>query len=39
MSTESIALPLSDASKPPLVEQLHQWMTTVDPVSAALPKT
>jgi cytochrome c oxidase subunit I len=30
MSTESIALPLSDASKLPLMEQLHQWMITVD---------
>ena len=30
MSTESIALPLADASKLPLVEQLHQWITTVD---------
>ena len=30
MSTESIALPFPDASKLPLVEQLHQWITTVD---------
>ena len=30
MATESIALPLSAAPPRPLVEQLHQWVTTVD---------
>ena len=30
MSTESIAWPIPEDSPRPLVEQLHQWVTTVD---------
>ena len=30
MSTQSISLPGTDATRRPLVEQLHQWVTTVD---------
>src|SRR5580693_5172699 len=30
MSTESIAVPLSGATQRPVVERLHQWVTTVD---------
>src|SRR6202451_1691227 len=30
MSTESLVWPLPDAEPRPLVEQLHQWVTTVD---------
>jgi cytochrome c oxidase subunit I len=30
MATESIAWPGTSTARPPLVEQLHQWVTTVD---------
>ncbi len=30
MSTESIAWPVSETAPPPLVDRLHQWVTTVD---------
>src|SRR5580693_867187 len=30
MSTQSIALPAADATRRPVMERLHQWVTTVD---------